>query len=423
MLIEFRVKNFRSFRDAQALSMVAGVFAEHAETNTFDSGLKGFGPFLRASAVYGPNAGGKTNLLRAIQFMQEMVVTSASRPSSARHLYSPHKFSSKTRNAPSEFQITFAEGGVRYEYGFSLCSERIEKEWLMEYAHPRGRVMFQRDYSERGERYDWKFSSYLKGQRLVWSEATRPDALFLSTAVQLNSKQLLPVFHWFQRRLVVIVAGAAMNAGLTLRALDQPDGKGRVLPFLQEADLGIVDVSVQREPIPAGGMVFGFGPNMLLEQNPGQSAPNLVKVTMSHWDSEKKEQIELDFADESHGTQTLFATAGAWLNVFANGEVLLFDEIDASLHPLLTKFLIQKFHSSKTNPKNAQLIFSTHNTSLLSQELLRRDQLWFVEKDANGASKLYPLTDFSPRSDEALERGYMRGRYGALPVLPALADD
>lgn len=423
MLIEFRVENFRSFQNAQVFSMVAGPSLERAETNTFTSALKGFGAFLRSAAIYGPNAAGKTNLLRAIQFMQEMVLTSAVRPSSAQNPYSPHKLSAKNRSAPSEFQITFAEGGVRYEYGFSLCSEHIEKEWLMEYVHPRGRIIFQRDYDKTSKKYDWKFSSYFKGQRLVWSELTRPNALFLSTAIQLNSKQLLPVYQWFQKRLVVIVGGMTMNPGLTLNTLDQPDGKNRVLPFLQEADLGIADVRIQREPVPAGGMIFGSGPNMLLEQNPGQSTPNLVKVTMSHWDSERKEHVELDFADESHGTQTLFITAGAWLNVFANGEVLLFDEIDTSLHPLLIRFLIKKFHSNRSNPKNAQLVFSTHNTSLLSQELLRRDQIWFVEKDVNGASKLYPLTDFSPRNDEALERGYMRGRYGALPVLPVLADD
>jgi len=403
--------------------MVAGPFSERSDTNTFDSGLKGFGAFLRSSAVYGPNAAGKTNLLRAIQFMQEMVVTSAAKPSSTRNPFNPHKFSPKTRNAPSEFQITIAEGGIRYEYGFSLCADRIEKEWLMEYVHQRGRIMFQRDFNKSSKKFDWKFSSYFKGQRLVWSESTRPDALFLSTAIQLNNTQLLPVYQWFQKRLIVLVGNTTMNVGLTLKAMDQPDGKDRVLPFLQEADLGIADVSIQREPIPTGGMILGSGPNMLLEQNVGQAAPNLVKVTMSHWDSERKEQIELDFADESHGTQVLFVTTGAWLNVFANGEVLLIDEIDTSLHPLLIKFLIQKFHSSRTNPHNAQLIFSTHNTFLLNQDFLRRDQIWFVEKDANGASRLYPLTDFSPRNDEALERGYMRGRYGALPVLPAPADD
>jgi AAA15 family ATPase/GTPase len=124
-------------------------------------------------------------------------------------------------------------------------------------------------------------------------------------------------------------------------------------------------------------------------------------------------------SQESAGTQALFMTAGAWLNVLRNGEVLLFDEIDTSLHPLLTRFLVQQFHSEETNPNHAQLIFSTHDTTLLSQAIFRRDQVWFVEKGDDNATRLFPLTDFKPRNDEALERSYLRGRYGALPVLPS----
>jgi uncharacterized protein len=149
------------------------------------------------------------------------------------------------------------------------------------------------------------------------------------------------------------------------------------------------------------------------------NAPSMVKVTLSHLTDNPDEPAALDFNEESHGTQTLFKTAGAWLNVMSNGEVLLVDEVDTSLHPLLVRFLIERFHSSKINPRNAQLIFTTHNTSLLDQEeLFRRDQIWFIEKERDGSSRLYPLTDFKPRNDESLERWYMRGRYGALPILP-----
>ena len=203
MLIEFRVTNFRSFREEQVFSMAAGNLKEHAESNTFLSGLKGFGAFLRSSAIYGPNAAGKTNLLLALRFMQQLVLASAAKDSTAPNPYTPHKFSSETRDAPSEFQITFAEQNMRYEYGFFISRTRIEKEWLIEYVNPRGRLMFQRDYNTRQSKYEWKFSSFFKGQRALWSDATRPDALFLSTAIQLNSTQLLPVFEWFQKRLVV----------------------------------------------------------------------------------------------------------------------------------------------------------------------------------------------------------------------------
>jgi hypothetical protein len=422
MLIEFQVQNFRSFKERQVFSMVAGSFAEHTKTNTFDSGLKGFDRFVRSAIIYGPNAAGKTNLLRAIQFVQVLVVSSAATAANSLYPYSPFKFSSATRNAPSEFQITFAQDGVRYEYGFTMGPKQIEKEWLIEYAQSRarakGRMMFERSWDKRKKKYDWKFSSFLKGQRTAWSESTRPDALFLSTAIQLNSTQLRPVFEWFQRRLIVIVGPAALNQQLTLKLLNEPDGKEKLLPFLREADLGISDLTIQRERLPPGGIVLHTAPPML-EQQKGSSTPNLIKITLSHLTDDPGAPAGLDFSEESSGTKILFNTAGAWLNVMAIGEVLLFDEIDTNLHPRLLRFLIQKFHSDATNPNNAQLICSTHNTSLLDQDLFRRDQIWFVEKHQNGASKLYPLTDFRPRNDEVLERWYMRGRYGALPILPA----
>ena len=417
MLIEFTVENFRSFRSPQTFSMVASAATEHATSNTFRSEIKGFGDFLRTAAVYGPNAAGKTNLLRALQFMQSLVINSAATTPVAPYLHSPFVFARSQRRKPSKFSVTFAHGGIWYEYGFSMGPERIEGEWLIEHVHSRGRTMFERTYLGDKKRYDWKFSPSLRGQKALWSEATRPTTLFLSTAIQLNSKQLQPVYEWFQKRLVVITGITTLNAALTLKLLAEPDGKARLLPFLQEADLGITDIKITKELLPVGG---GYvpGPNQILEHDPSTNTYRLVKVTLSHpMVDEKGKQIGLDLSEESNGTQVLFRNAGAWLNVFANGEVLLLDEIDTSLHPLLTRFLIQRFHSRSNNPKNAQLIFTTHNTTLLDQRLFRRDQIWFVEKDRSLASKLYPLTDFKPRKDEDLESWYVRGRYGALPLL------
>lgn len=386
------------------------------ESNTFDPRLPGFTRFLRSSVVYGPNAAGKTNLLRALQFVQALVVNSAAATPGSSPPYSPFKFAKSTRVAPSEFQITFVQNRARYEYGFAMDAARIRKEWLVEYIHSRGRTIFEREYIKATESYQWKFSSFLKGKRSVWSDATLQNALFLSTAVQLNSKQLLPIFEWFQKRLVIIVGVTTLNPTLTLQLLDKPGGKEKLLPFLREADLGIYGVEVRRESVAVGSGPMMIVGSPILEQRPGMPTPNLVRITFSHW-TDDKESVGLDFAEESAGTQVLFRSAGAWLNVFENGEVLLFDEIDTSLHPLLIQFLVKRFHSDVTNPNNAQIIFSTHNTSMLDQELFRRDQIWFIDKDRNGASKLYPLTDFKPRNDEAIERWYLRGRYGALPVL------
>lgn len=411
MIIEFRVTNFRSFKDTQIFSMVAGAFSNHTENNTFSPELNGFDErLLRSAAIYGANASGKTNLLLALQFMQTVVLNSAN--PTVGIPYNPFKFSADTRTAPSEFEVTFIQDEIRYEYGFIIGSTRIEKEWLIEFVHARGRCMFERKYSKRKNEYIWDFGSFLKGQRSVWSKSTRPNALFLSTAIQLNSEQLMPVFSWFQKRLVIIVGATQLNAGLTLDLLKEQDGKEKVLSFMKEADLAITDLEVKREPLPAGAIIFS---NNFIEKIPGQP-DSLVKVTLSH-PSDDPKYSSLELFEESKGTQEVFNSAGAWLNVFKNGEILLIDEIESSLHPLLVRFLIQKFHSNKNNERNSQLIFTTHNTLLLDQDLFRRDQIWFVEKDKDGGSKIYPLTDFKPRNDEALGRWYMRGRYGALPII------
>ena len=413
MLIEFSVKNFRSFRELQTLSMAAGRGRELSATNSFDSRTPGIPRLLRSTAIYGANAAGKTNLIKALQFVQQLVINSASASPGSKVPYAPFNFSRITRTQPSEFTITFVEGGIRYEYGFKLNGSRILEEWLLEYVTARPRQLFERVYQEKTEDYKWQFSSFLKGRRSVWSETTKPNSLFLSTASQLNSRQLLPVFEWFKKRLVIILSGSPMNPGLTVQLLDKPDGKEKLLPFLREADLAIDDVQMHREVFPGTGAMLL--PGAFIEQNPN-SSPRVVQFTFTHTGSDKQSP-PLALAEESSGTQILFYTAGAWLNVFANAEVLFFDEIDTSLHPLLTHFLIQKFHSNKANPNNAQLIFTTHNTTLLDRSLFRRDQIWFAEKDRVGATKLYSLAEFKIREDEALDKWYLRGRYGALPIL------
>jgi hypothetical protein len=409
MLIEFRIANFRSFRELQTLSMTSGAGSEFRESNTFDPALGDFPRLLRSAAIYGPNAAGKTNLLRALQFMQSFVLNSASTSASILHPHSPFQFSSECRSKPTRFEISFAQEGVRYEYSFELASDGVHGERLVEYRHARGRAVFSRN------RDTYKFGSYLRGPKEVWKDTTRPDALFLSTAVQLNSRQLRPVFDWFQRKLVVVAGATGMNQALTLKLLSEEDGKERLLPFLRVADPGISDLEIQREPLAAG--MIAMGPGIMLEKQPGAAVPSAVRVTFSHQGGDSDSPpLALKLDEESGGAQMLFSSAGAWLNVLANGEVLCFDELDASLHALLIRFLVQQFHSDHSNPRNAQLVFSTHNTTLLSQDMFRRDQIWFVERQPDYSSALYPLTEFSPRNDEALERGYLRGRYGALPL-------
>ncbi len=410
MFIEFRVSNFRSIKDMQVLSMVASPKKELLAENTFKPGVPGFERLLRSAVVYGANAAGKSNLLLAFQFMQSLVANSGNMQEGNPLPYAPFKLSAKSKKEPSSFEVTFVAEGVRYEYGFSADAQRIRSEWLNAYPQGRPQHWFERSYNAKTQKFDWSISTKLKGKPSVWRDATRANALFLSTAIQLNSQQLRPVFEWFQKRAVVVGVGpSAFNQGLTLKLLDQAKGKEKLLEFVHAADFGIADLSLQKMPVRVQG---GFVP-----PTSDSTPPTVIRVTAFHNSIDSSDKVEFDLGEESNGTQILFKSAGAWLNVLEKGEVLFVDEIDTSLHPHMTRFLISLFHNRKTNKNNAQLIFTTHDTSLLDSDLFRRDQIWFIEKDAKSSPHLYPLTDFSPRKDEALERGYLRGRYGAIPFI------
>jgi AAA15 family ATPase/GTPase len=415
VLIEFRVTNFRSFKDTQVLNMTASTATEWQTSHTFESGQPSFPRMLRSAVLYGPNAAGKTNLLSALQFVQAFVLGSAASQEGHRIFVKPFLFDKNTRGHPSEFELVFVEEQVRYQYGFTVDAERVQHEWLIAYPKGRPQRLFEREYSSKSKKYTWTFSSNLKGDHLIWRNATRSNALFLSTAVQLNSEQLKPVFHWFQHRLVVVAGATQLNPGLTIGLLKTPDGKAKVMRFVRNADLGIDDIALKSELIPAG--MIGIQGIQITGPAPGASGAEFDRVQTLHKVAGDKEPVTLEMSDESSGTNKIINSAGAWLKVLTNGEVLFIDELDNSLHPMIVRFLIGLFHSVDANKKNAQIFFSTHDTSLLDGDLFRRDQIWFTEKDKRNASHLYPLLDFSPRKEEALGKGYLKGRYGALPFI------
>jgi len=250
----------------------------------------------------------------------------------------------------------------------------------------------------------------------VWQKATRQNGLFLSTAIQLNNEQLKPVFNWFQQKLAVILPGGDINLQFSIEQCASEDGKKRVMKFMNSADISIMGIELKKMP---------FSPDILPPNMPQEIKEHFIRnfqgkemtnVRFLH-KTDSEEIVSFDISDESGGTQRLFAFAGPLLDVLSKGRILFVDELDTSLHPLMVRFLISLIHNPEVNRSNAQLVFTTHDTSVLDTEIFRRDQVWFVEKDPEGATKLYPLTEFSPRKGEALERGYLHGRYGALPFI------
>ena len=444
MLIEFRVENHRSIRDEQVLTMEASRGGEPDDPRPREVAGHVVG-LLPAAALYGANASGKSNLLSALGFIRDAVIDS--------HQSWPPQggvprdaFAWGTRaGQPSMFEVTMLVRGVRHQYGFVVDQDRVLEEWL--FAWPRGRrqIWLERD----GDVFS--FGENLRGENRVVEQVTRPNALFLSTAAQHQHEQLLPIHAWFHDLQTVRVEGykerygdampaavaASMFAALAAASaasvtsaggmvrlndlIPRPGERGdsaealsslgeagadKLRQFLRAADVGISDFRIERAP--DGGASGRKGPR---------------RISMRHDAGGGDGWLPLE--RESAGTRALFNLGPEVIEALVRGSVLVVDELESSLHPRLALQIVKQFNDPRTNPRNAQLLFTTHDTNLIStttgSAALRRDQIWLTEKNAEGATCLYPLTDYKPRKSENLERGYLQGRYGAIPFLGEFA--
>jgi AAA15 family ATPase/GTPase len=377
-----------------------GQRGEHADTNTqVVSAAEGARPltFFRSAAINGANAAGKTNLLRTLDTMRRVVLTSHKELKQLP--VAPFRFDAKTCRGPTLFEVIALIRGVRYQYGFRATTVRVYDEWLFAFPKGRSQRWFERSVSPESGQESFVFGDKMTGDKEVWRRATRSNALFLSTAIQLNSEQLQPVFDWFTGlfSLPAIKASSLHHTVDWYRNVNESD----VLDFLTTADLAISGLRVEQDQ--ESRTLREFLANV-------KSVDDLYRrwrLYVGH----RKEQgdlVELESKDESDGTQKMLAFAGPWLSALSKGRLLLIDELHDNLHPLLARYLVELFHSPKTNPKGAQLVFTTHETSILSQDVFRRDQIWFCERDEHQATQLYPLSDFRPRKGiENLERSYL----------------
>ena len=419
MLVEFSAANFRSLHERQTFSMTKAKGDELLESNTFTTQTATEFHLLRSAAIYGPNAGGKSNFLLALNTMKRIVLESATSQQRGDKLpVTPFRLNPATLNAPSEFEVTFIVDEVRYQYGFSATADRIHEEWLLAYPKGRPQRWFGREWNEKKQHYKWELGSNLTGEKQLWQKSTRDNALFLSTAVQLNSEQLQPIYDWF--KITLRLANVRGWDPRFSASLCEKKEKSQVLNFLRAADLDIEDILIEKEPFDVKALPGDMSAQLKDVIAGDMKDKQVVKINTVHKDLDGSKVI-FDFKDESDGTQKLFAFAGPWIDSLAHGYVLFIDELHDNLHPRLVQFLVQLFHSNESNPKNAQLVFTTHETSILNQEVFRRDQIWFCEKDKQQATVVYPLTDFSPRKGrENLELSYLSGRYGALPYIRPL---
>jgi len=429
MLIEFTISNFRSIKDECCLSLVASHGDELRDNNVIKPKLpKGVKPLslLRSAVIYGPNAAGKSNVLMAMDCMHKIVCQLSYAIHDASLPVTPFKLDAKSAKKPSQFEVIILVDGVRYQYGFSATAKQIYNEWL--FAFPKGNPQkwFERSYNPTTKRTSFTFGRMLKGDKLVWQKATRPNALFLSTAIQLNSSALKPVYHWFENTLRSTGLDS-LPSEFSVYACHNKKRKNKILKFMQAADFSIHDIKVEKRATDGAELKDALLTQMFSKISSGRhriSSGSKILMTSSHKvHGVPNRYIDLDFfSEESAGTQKIFHIAAPWLSALRNGAVMFVDELHPNLHPKLVEFLIALFHSPKTNPKGAQLIFTTHETSILNQKIFRRDQIWFCERNKRQETVLCPLTDYKPRTNENLERAYLSGRYGAVPNIRDIDD-
>lgn len=439
MLRSFRLANHRSFRDGHELLLMP----------SYDNDRS----VVPVAAVYGANASGKSNLLDGLWLMQTLVRGWGTREPGSGIPRSPFKLEPKSLLEPSNFAVELVLDEVRYDYGFAVDDERVTSEWLYSYPLGRKRVLFERE----GPSIVFGSTVTQRTRVEVIEDLLTEDTLFLAVVGRLKLDQYRPVVEWFRGSLLFgrsfrlgglrpggpRVMGVSVSHDMSLVRFIERSGRNRekFLDLARVADVGISDVTVE----------YVDDPRVAEEAAMLQAVAERLESQLAEADGERRDDlspelerarsrkavlqnmsqraklllihsgIRFELTDESKGTQLWLALIPQVITSLDSGRTLVIDEIDASLHPLLVRKLVGLFRDPAMNAGRAQLLFTTHDAFLLApvagESGLERDQVWFVAKDSNGASELYPLTDFKPRNEHNLARRYLGGAYGAVPVL------
>lgn len=405
MILEFSIANFLSFKDKVTFSMLANA------TNGLDDNYIIFNDYrkvLKTSAIYGANASGKTNLFKVLTVVISMLRSSNIININAKLPIIPFKFDKITNDKPSEFEIKFIVDDVRYVYGFVADSNKIYDEYLYYYPNGRETKIFDRTNTN-----DYSFPQ--KDERKLNDIASKntPNKFFIATATNWNYEKTKAAYKFLSIDINTFNNLSELR-DIALREYLKNDKelKNFALDFLKKADFNIEDYKVLETDVPDD--VLAAIPDFIKTGMSMKEKPKVFTALFKH----KGSDVELSYEEESMGTQIIFCFIPFIMDALNNKRVVVVDELDKSLHPYLVEMIVQMFNDPDINKNGAQLIFNTHDTNLLKLNILRRDQIWFTEKDDNnGISDLYPLSDFSVRKTENVERGYMLGRYGAVPFI------
>lgn len=423
MLIQFTVDNFRSIKDPVTLSMISGT---NNMKNVFPA--RNY-PLLSSAVIYGANASGKTNVLKAFGFMRAMVLnTKKVIQSTDTLLHEPFRLSTETESASSSFEAVFfvisSDKTIKYRYGFEADNASIYSEWL--FADEKGKEarLFYRDV-ENNEFYV-NTEKFKEGHGL--KDKVLPNSLFLWKCDQDGGAISKAILNWFKNANVIDGVKSSDYVTFTLDQMSKDDFKSEIVKMVCVADLGINDVLIEENEVPQDELEKLKFPEEILSQIRAAKSPLIkvdIKTVHNKYDEKDKfigtEKFDLS-NDESEGTKKYFSISAPFLDTLKNGNILIIDELDCSLHPMLTTSLISMFNNPKINTQNAQLIFTTHDTNLLNQQLFHKSQIWFTEKDMYGATHLNSLAEYkNVRPTDNIEKHYVQGKYGAIPYLGTFA--
>jgi len=426
MLIEFSVANYRSFKEKVTFSMVAadldGSDEKLKENNIFavDEELS----LVKSAAIYGANASGKSNIAKALNFMKNFMINSSKGTQSTDSIpIEPFRLSTETEHQPSFFELVFRLDKKIYRYGFEADRDKIVSEWLYYVPRKQEKMLFERKLNKI------KTARNYEAEVIIQQKLTRQNTLFLSVSAQFNVRIAQKALQWLLSNLNIIFSVSAFHdyGGFihtvelmknSKNSIVMQHCKSQIIELVKKLDIGVHGVEVDNEKITSESLLNI--PEDLKKFLSGIDEIPIVNTTHKKFDHDgnykSTEQFKLD-EHESEGTKKIFALAGVLVTVFDYGKVLIIDEFDARLHPLISRAIVGLFNSKETNPRNAQLIFMTHDTNLLSPKIFRRDQIWFTEKNRYGATDLYSLAEYQIPDDAPFENDYIQGRYGAIPYI------
>jgi hypothetical protein len=420
MLIGFRLNNFRSFLHEQYFGYGTSSDRAHETTHCVRTGMKSVPRLSKSAVIFGPNGSGKSNFIAALDTLRDLVLHSTAYSDvQFAELHTPFQFG-PSAHRPTHFEIDVILDTVRYRYSVAFDADRVWAERLLVYRTGKSQRWFERHFDDRTRTEEWApFSPNFNGPREMWRKATRSRALFLTTAAQLNSEQLRPLFRWFEHGLEILFPPDIADVTRMVTRIQDPDFKVRVLRLLRTVDIQVDDVRIAEQdlsPVEPGAARVAAGTHA------GHGGrPQVEFLHARHG----RPPVWLESEYEAAGTHRLFGLCGPLLAAIEKGKVLVIDEFDANLHALVARFLIQLVNDPTVSDRGAQLLLVSHNTTLMDLDLLRRDEIWLTELDESRTSSLSTVLRSSPRKHEQIAKGYLRGRYGAIPAIqpapPSLA--